>query len=280
MYLVIGATGNVGGELVTHLHQQGHPVRAFVRNCVKASFPDGVELAVGDLDNAESLTAAAQGVDAVFFMQVAPVPAQAETFIRAVSAAGVKRVVVLSSIGTRLEPKPIIGASIAARDQVFRQSDLDVTYLCPNALHSNALWWADSIREEGRVLDASDPGKTVPTDPGDIARVAALALTEEGHVGKTYILNGPEALSAREQVEILADVLRRDIKFVAETPEEFASRSVESGTPEPQAKALRNLYELFGAGRAGVVSNDVENLTGVTPRSFREWCERHADELR
>jgi uncharacterized protein YbjT (DUF2867 family) len=53
----------------------------------------------------------------------------------------------------------------------------------------------------------------------DIARVAALVLTEDGHVGHGYILNGPEALTAREQVEILSDVLGRTIDFVDATSE-------------------------------------------------------------
>lgn len=280
MYLIFGATGNVGGEIVAQLHQQGHAVRALVRNPVKARFPEGVELAVGDLDDAESMTAAARGVDAIFFMQVAPDPAQAEKFIQAAKTAGVTRVVLLSSIGTRLEPKPIIGAGIAARDEVFRRSSLEVTYLCANALSSNALWWADSIASEGRVVDATDPGKVVPVDPYDIAKIAALALTEGGHAGKSYILNGPDALSAREQVDIVADVLGRKIEFVGVTPDELASQNVATGVPEQQAKALQNLNELFRAGRAGVVAADIENLTGTAPRSFRAWCEGHVTQLR
>lgn len=32
-------------------------------------------------------------------------------------------------------------------------------------------------------------------------------------------------------------------------------------------------------GRAGVIADDIENLTGVAPRAFRDWCERHADDF-
>lgn len=279
-FLVIGATGNVGGALVIQLHEQGHHVRALVRSASRAELiPAGIDIAVGDLDDAESLTQAARGVDGVFFMQLAPLPAQAENMIKAARTAGVRKIVVLSSIGTVLEPLPLIGARIAARDQVFRDSGLDVTYLRANTLMTNATWWWPTIRDEGRVYDASDPGRTVPVDPFDIARVAALALTQDGHAGRAYILNGPQALTAREQVEILADVLGRPIEFVPLPPEQFAQRSIERGTPPEMAAAVRNLNELFRAGRAGVISDDITNLTGSAPQTFRQWCEEHAGEF-
>jgi uncharacterized protein YbjT (DUF2867 family) len=280
-YLVIGATGNVGGELAALLLEQGHEVRALVRDASRAErLPAGTGIAVGDLDDAKSLTAAARGVDGVFYMQLTPLPAQAEYMTRAAKAAGVTKIVLLSSIGTVLRPLPMIGARIAARDEVFRQSGLDVTYLRPNGLMSNALWWVPSIRDEGRVLDATDPGRQGVVDPYDIARTSALALTQDGHAGHGYILNGPQALTAREQVEILAEVLGRPIEFVPVTPEEFARHSVEHGTPAEMAGAVQNLNELFRAGRAGVLADDITNLTGVAPRTFREWAEHHADAFR
>lgn len=280
-YLVIGATGNVGGPLVSQLLQQGHAVRALVRDPSRAELlPPGTGISVGDLNDPESLASAARGTDGVFFMQVDPLPAQAESMVRAAREAGVRRIVVLSSIGTVLDPLPVMGANIADRDQVFRESGLDVTYLRPNLLMSNALWWAPTIRGEGRVYDASDPGKTVPVDPWDVARIAALALTGSGHSGHGYILNGPEALTAREQVRILSGVLGRPIEFVPVTPAQFAQRSVEGGTPAAMAEALRDLNELFRAGRAGVIADDIVNLTGTVPRTFRQWCEQHAGAFR
>lgn len=280
-FLVLGATGNVGGALVTQLLDQGHAVRALVRDPQRAGrrLPGEVEFATGDLGDAESLARAIRGVDGVFYMQVAPLPHEAELMVAAAREAGAPRIVLLSSVGTVLEPKPLIGAGIAARDDVFRGTDLDVTYLRPNTLMSNALWWLPSIRAEGRVYDASDPGRTVPVDPVDIARVAAVALTHDGHAGRGYILNGPEALTAREQVEILSAALGRPIDFVPVTPEQFAEQSIEHGMAPEQAHAVANLNELFRAGRAGVVSEDVFNLTGVAPRTFSQWCDAHAGEF-
>jgi uncharacterized protein YbjT (DUF2867 family) len=92
-YLVTGATGNVGGELATQLLEQGHEVRALVRDASRAGrLPAGTGIAVGDLDDAGSLTAAARGADGVFYMQVAPLPAQAQYMVAAAKAAGVSKI--------------------------------------------------------------------------------------------------------------------------------------------------------------------------------------------
>ncbi|TDD60266.1 NAD-dependent epimerase/dehydratase family protein [Kribbella antibiotica] len=275
-HLITGATGNVGGELVQQLVDAGQDVRAYIRNPDKASnLPPAAEIAIGDLDDTEALHKAADGIDVIFFMQAAPIPAQAQNVVDAAKEAGVGRIVVLSSIGTVVHPRPLIGAAINARDDVLRESGIAITYLRPNAIASNALWWKDTIDAEGKVYIPTAPGYSPPIDPYDIARVAATVMTEAGHEGHGYILNGPEALTDQEQVEILADVLGRDIECVLLTPEQYAEASLQRGTPEPQVRALQNLHELFRAGRAGILSDDVQNLTGTAPRTFREWCENH-----
>ena len=44
-------------------------------------------------------------------------------------------------------------------------------------------------------------------DPFDIGAVAARALTEDGHDGRSYRLTGPRAMLAAERVAVAADVL-------------------------------------------------------------------------
>ncbi len=281
MLLITGSTGNIGSGVVKLLKEQGHDVRALVRSAARADLlPDGIDIAVGDLDDADSVAAALHGVDGVFLLHAGLGTTQTQIMIDAARSAGVRRIVLLSSIGARLRPLPTIGETLAAREDLLRESGLDVTYLRPNTLMPNALAWAGGIRDENRVVDPTGPSRMPCVDPDDIARVAALVLTEDGHVGHGYILNGPEALTSREQVEILSDVLGRTIDFVDVMPEQLARDSIERGTPVQLAEALQNLHELFRAGRAGMIADDIENLTGVAPGTFRDWCERHVDTFR
>jgi hypothetical protein len=62
--------------------------------------------------------------------------------------------------------------------------------------------------------------------------------------------------------------------------EEHPRQSIERRTPVELTEAMQNLNELFRAGRAGVLADDIENLTGTAPRIFRDWCERHTDAFR
>ena len=281
MFLITGATGNIGSAVVNLLNGEGHDVRALVRDASRADhLPTGIDIAVGDLDDAGSVAAALHGIDGVFLLHATPGTTQTQIMIDAARSAGVRRIVLLSSIGARLRPLPTLGETLAAREDLLRTSGLDATYLRPNALMSNALAWAGGIRDENRIVDPTGPGRIAVVDPNDIARVAARVLTEDGHVGHGYILNGPEALTSREQAEILSEVLGRSIDFVDVTPAQFAQESIEQGTPVPLAEALQNLNELFRVGRAGVIADDIENVTGVVPGTFRTWCERHIEAFR
>jgi uncharacterized protein YbjT (DUF2867 family) len=217
----------------------------------------------------------------VFLLHVGPGTTQTQIMIDAARSAGVNRIVLLASVGARLIPiAGLIPQSLTDRETQLRRSGLDVTYLRPTSLMSNTLSWAGGIRESNRVVDPTDPGVQVPVDPADVAHVAARVLTEDGHAGHGYILNGPEALTVREQVEILSDVLGRTVEFVAVTPEQAAKEAIKRGVPAPLAEAMQNLNEMFRGRLVGQIADDVENLTGAAPTTFRHWCERHADEFR
>lgn len=67
-YFVTGATGFVGTTLVKKLREEGHAVRALVRDPARAGHlqADGVQLFQGDVTDRQSMRTAMQGVDGVF----------------------------------------------------------------------------------------------------------------------------------------------------------------------------------------------------------------------
>jgi len=109
--------------------------------------------------------------------------------------------------------------------------------------------------------------------------VAAVALIEDGHVGKAYTLTGPELLTVSEQVGILSRVLGRDIKYVDKTPGEKAREDLAAGQPEEAVEAERDLYQLFRDDRIAFLTDSVATVTGRAPHSFEYWCERHVYEF-
>lgn len=63
--LITGATGKVGSRLAKRLAQRGDQVRALVRERSRATDLKGIDLAVGDLQNADSLQSAVRDIDVV-----------------------------------------------------------------------------------------------------------------------------------------------------------------------------------------------------------------------
>ena len=70
MFAITGITGNVGGEVAEQLLAAGKQVRAVVRDARKgeAWAARGCEVAIADMGNLESLTAAFRGAEAVFVL--------------------------------------------------------------------------------------------------------------------------------------------------------------------------------------------------------------------
>jgi len=93
MILVTGATGNVGSEVTRALAARGESVRVLARNPDQASFPAGVQVAVGDLEDPGSLAPALHGVGKVFLLG----GFAAARVLRRIRAAGAGHVVLLTS---------------------------------------------------------------------------------------------------------------------------------------------------------------------------------------
>ncbi|WP_034591027.1 NmrA family NAD(P)-binding protein [Hamadaea tsunoensis] len=263
--LITGATGHIGGTLVRLLDTAGHKTRAYVRDPARAKLPAATELRQGDLDDREALARALDGAEAAFLMQGNHDVAQTETMIAAVRAAGVPRVVVLSSIGAVVEPQPLMGTWFAAKEKLWSAAGPAVTFLRPSSFMTNTLWWLPALREHGHVVDATGPGRMSPVDPDDIAAVAAAVLTGDGHAGQGYTLTGQELLTTREQAAILAAALGRPVAVADATPAYLA------GLPEP----LRDLNAHLRDDRVAFLTDAVARLTGRAPGTFEAWCRRN-----
>jgi uncharacterized protein YbjT (DUF2867 family) len=100
-YLISGATGDVGSKVVELLLQRGKRPRIFARDRKKAHgmFGDRVDVFVGDLAEPSSLAPALTDVEAFYLVNAGPeIPQRDEAAAQLARAAGVKRLVKLSSM--------------------------------------------------------------------------------------------------------------------------------------------------------------------------------------
>ena len=119
------------------------------------------------------------------------------------------------------------------------------------------------------VLDPVGPGRASLFDPADIAAVAAVALTEDGHAGAAYTLTGAEPLTVAEQVAVLAAAVGVDIAVRAVTsPEQAVQFRYPNGAPPELAAALIEGLRQMRADTEGLRTDAVQRLLGRPPRSF------------
>ncbi|MFF4414522.1 NAD(P)H-binding protein [Streptosporangium sp. NPDC001559] len=282
MILVTGATGNVGRELVRELDEKGAEVRVLVRDLARAAaLPARAERVVGDLEEPATLEPAFAGVDRLFLLTPGVGTGHTANAVAAAKAAEVSHIVHLSSANVLGDPMPAMGRWHHEREEIVRACGIPATILRPGGFMTNALEWASAIREKGYVLDPVGPGRYAPIDPADIAAVAALVLTEDGHQGTDHVLTGDEALTVTEQVQIIASATGRHIEVrEAATPAEAVHSRFPDGAPEALAAAIIEGFALMRADTVGFRTDTVERLLGRGPRTFAHWCARNADAFR
>jgi uncharacterized protein YbjT (DUF2867 family) len=144
---------------------------------------------------------------------------------------------------------------------------------------SNALsWWGPAIRAGDVVRWPYAEAPTAPIHEQDLAAAAVRVLGDETHVGKDYVLTGPQSLSHAEQVGVIGDAIGRPLRYEEMSPEEARSELLAT-MPPPVISMLMNAWEA-ALGQPAYVTSAVEELTGTPARTFRDWADDHAAEFR
>jgi uncharacterized protein YbjT (DUF2867 family) len=278
MILVTGATGTVGRELVRLLAGRGEPVRAMTRHPEKAALPAGVEVVPGDFDHPRSLADAATGVEALFLLD-APglrIAQHDRAMLAAARAAGVARVVKLSSIGAG-ERAGTVGDWHLPGEKELCSGDGEWTVLRPSAFASNVLNWAPRIRARQPILNPNPAGTQGVVDPRDVAEVAARALTCDEHVGQVLTLTGPELLSVPDLAARLGELLGRTVATVEMPLDVYREGLLTKGLDPDFVEAAANGSKLIEEGFYARLTDDVTRALGRPPRTFAAWAHDHRD---
>jgi uncharacterized protein YbjT (DUF2867 family) len=268
MILVTGATGTIGGHVARLLDDRGVPFRGMSRN----ELPNGVR---ADFTDPESLAAAVAGVDAVFLVTVPPVPSADHdiALVTAAKAAGVRKIVKLSAIGSG-EPfdGTTVGAWHVAAEEAIASSGLAWTALRPPSFASNFLQYRTMIAAGDPIPNVFGEARQPIVDPRDVAAVAVEALLDSTHDGRRYDVTGPALLTFNDQAAILEQVLNRPVKTV---DVDLRGQLASFGMP-PEAIAQVSVGANWAAaGGAEYVTTHVSRILGRPANTFEQWARDH-----
>lgn len=281
--LLTGATGTVGRALLKALYAQPRPFEAVaaVRDPERAQqlLPSHKGLTYKTLDYTRPATfaMALAGVDVVFWLrppQLNSTKQHFEPFVKAMKAAGIHRVLLLSMQGAdqynqlphakmeRLLRRYGI-ASVVVRASYFMQNLTTTLY--------------QDIREKRQIRLPAGSGRFNWIDVHDIARACAqLLLDFDQHRRHTYTLTGSESLNFDQVTEILNRVLSRPIGYRAMDPLAFYWYKYRQGHPPAYIMALLWVHLLPRFQSTPTLTTDYYQLTGTSPTTLLEFARREA----
>lgn len=276
MYLVVGATAHFGRQVVEELVAAGEPVRALTRKPEAAGLPGSVEVVQGDLTAATSLPPVVAGVEAmVLILQYGM---DAEPLLAAARAAGVRRVVFLTSgavvAGVASDSQPDVIAAYHRRvEEAIEASGMEWTFLRLLFPAINSLTFAMQLQGGDVIRAPYTRAEISAVHERDVAEVAARVLTGGGHASAILDLTGPASLTQAEQVAILAEVLDRPLT-VEDLPPAPALEQMSQFMDGQFLTALFGLME-SAVGKTAPVNDVVEQITGHSARSYAQWAADH-----
>ncbi len=259
--LITGGTGKTGSRLASILRERGLAPRI-------ASRTSGEGLTQFDWMDAATFARAIEGMQSVYL--VAPGAADPlgamQPFLDFALQSGVERFIFLSSSSLE-EGGPMLGQV----HQYIKQNAPTWVVLRPTWFMQNfsELQHRATIVQDGLIFSATEDGLVPFIDAGDIAAVAAEAITDESFPSGDPILTGPELLTYDQVADMIASVANYPVQHRRLTQGELARRLASAGMPAPYADFLASLDKQIADGSEAQLTDEVQRITGHAPKSFK-----------
>ena len=282
--LVTGAAGFTGGAAVDAALKLGLPVRAFVHaDDARAATlrARGVEVAIGDLSDIDSVRAALEGVRSAYFVYpIRPGIIDATAyFAQAAKEAGVGAIVNMSQISARRDSKSHAAQDHWVAERVFDWSGVPTTHLRPTFFAEWLIYprSAETISKDKRIAIPFGTGRHAPIAAEDQGRLIGHILADPApHAGETYKLFGPVEMDYYGIAAAVSETLGVEITYTAISIDEFRRDLSEKQHYPPFL--VQHLAEVAQDCRNGLFAgtNDViERVTGKPPMTVQAFISQH-----
>ncbi len=272
MFVITGATGQVGGAALEALKQRDVKVRAVSRDPKRAA-DLGVETVSGEASDTASLVSAFKGAEAVFVLLVPPAQAQdvlaesrvaAQSIAAAVREANVPHVVALSSVGAHLRDGNGIVRALHDFETALAGAAPSIVFLRPGDFLENWAAMLPAAHEAGVLPSGKLPleHRSDAVSALDVGRAAAELLFDPKPGTRVVNVLGPAQYSPLDAAEILSKRLGKTVTAVPSSREETVAGPVAAGLCADYAEKLADLDEAFNVGRLGFPAGSGELRRG------------------
>ncbi|NQD71633.1 NmrA family NAD(P)-binding protein [Sphingobacterium shayense] len=274
--ILTGSLGNIGRPLATALIAKGHSVTVISSKTDKQEEIEtiGAKAAIGSLEDANFLTAAFAGADAVYCMipfnfieedQTAYFMKIETNYVQAIKQNGIEKVVFLTGWA----------ADVTNSFLLNQLSDRTVIELRPGSFYTNFYNDINSIREHGVIMAGyGGSDKIAFVSPNDIAEVAFEELTETSRGRKTRYVASDE-LTCDEAANILGEAIGKpDLKWITLSEDELLDGLIQSGFPPYLATEFVRMHAETHSGR--IFDNYLKHRPKLGKTKLRTFAEDFA----
>jgi nucleoside-diphosphate-sugar epimerase len=216
--LITGATGFTGSRIVPLILDSGYEVRCYARETSDRSrlgtLP--VEWVTGDLSDAEALTSALRGVDAL--VNIASLGfGHAESILRSAKETGVKRGIFISTTAIFTQLNAGSKSARLAAEEAIQASRLSYTILRPTMIYGSPrdrnMWRLIRLLRVTPIMPIFGDGESLqqPIFVDDVAGAVLLALQNDITIGKSYNIAGKDPLTYNQVIDTVASALGKRV---------------------------------------------------------------------
>lgn len=268
---VTGASGKLGQLVVSKLKDRipSNDIIALVRTPEKVKSLE-IEARAFDYNEPNLLEVSLEGIDKLLLISGNEIGKRFEQHLAVINAAkkaGVNHIVYTSLLKAD-SSSLVLAPEHLDTEKAIKDLGIEYTILRNGWYNENYTESVNSVVALGTLYGSSGDGKISSASREDYAEAAAVVLSEEKHINKTYELSGDSAFTMEVYAAEISKLTGNETPYVNLSEEAFANALEQAGLPESLAAFLAGTHTATLNGDLYDSGNTLSELIGRPTRTI------------